>query len=442
MVTSIAAGFVAMAPSAPVLAAHARPSIVIITVDALRADRLGSYGYSRETSPEIDRLVGSGRRFDRAWTPEPLTGPAMCSMVTGLEPHHHGASRNGLRMQSGLDSLPRILAREGWQTAAFVGSWTLKDNLTLLGEHFDTYGERLRSRRWFGLINKESKAEDVTEDAIDWMEANRRSHPDDPFMLWVHYIEPHAPYIFQRDYAGRLGIGGQSVSKRDRYDTEIAAVDAEIGRLVREARRYNGDREMIIVFTADHGESLGEHHYWGHGRYLYEPSLRIPLAIVWDGVIAPGSVAGQASLLDLKPTILDLVGLPVAEALPGLSWADTLRGGAEPVEASRCYQAHKGAVHGSHDSDRARSKGLLWVGVIEGHRKELYRVSRQVVQVFDLEADPGELESLASADAAASEELLACLASVSDGLGSLDRLTTQRLDDETVERLRALGYLE
>jgi arylsulfatase A-like enzyme len=261
-------------------------------------------------------------------------------------------------------------------------------------------------------------------------------------MLWVHYIEPHAPYVFQRDYAGRLGIAGKEASKSDRYDTEIAAVDAEIGRLVREARRFNGDREMIIVFTADHGESLGEHHYWGHGRYLYEPSLRIPLAVVWDGVIEPGTVAGQASLLDLKPTILELAGLSAPPELPGFSWAETLRGGVEPAEASRCYQAHKGAVHGSHDSDRARSKGLLWVGVIEGHRKELYRVGRQVLQVYDLEADPGELDSLASADAAASEELLACLATVSEGLGSLDRLTTQKLDDETVERLRALGYLE
>jgi arylsulfatase A-like enzyme len=211
---------------------------------------------------------------------------------------------------------------------------------------------------------------------------------------------------------------------------------------VREVRHINGDRELILVVTADHGESLGEHHYWGHGRYLYEPSLRIPMAIVWDGVIAPGSVKGQASLLDLKPTILELVGLPIASELPGLSWAETLRGGVEPDEASRCYQAHKGAVHGSRDSDRARSKGLLWVGVIEGHRKELYRVGRQVLQVFDLEADPGELESLASADGEASEELLACLASVSEGLGSLDRLATQKLDDETVERLKALGYLE
>ena len=114
------------------------PSVVVITVDALRADHLGSYGYSRPTSPNIDRLISQGLRFERAWTPEPLTGPAMCSMVTGLEPQVHAATRNGIRMKPGLNSLPKILAENGWETAAFVGTWTLKNNLTLLGEHFET----------------------------------------------------------------------------------------------------------------------------------------------------------------------------------------------------------------------------------------------------------------------------------------------------------------
>ena len=133
-----------------------RPSIVVITVDALRADHVSSYGYSKSTSPNIDRLIAQGLRFERAWTPEPLTGPAMCSMVTGLEPHAHAATRNGLRMQTGLNSLPKTLSENGWKTAAFVGTWTLKNNLTLLGEHFETYGERLERKRWFGILNSEA----------------------------------------------------------------------------------------------------------------------------------------------------------------------------------------------------------------------------------------------------------------------------------------------
>ena len=420
------------------------PSIVVITVDALRADRLGCYGYAKPTSPNIDRLVSRGVRFERAWTPEPLTGPAMCSMVTGLEPHVHAATRNGLRMQPGLNSLPKMLADEGWKTAAFVGTWTLKNNLTLLGEHFETYGERLERRRWFGILNSEATCEDVTDDALDWLGEERKRGPQKPFFLWVHYIEPHAPYRFHGEHADRLGINDDKLTKKDRYDTEIAAVDESIGRLLSGVRQAVDDRDLLIVFTADHGESLGEHNYWGHGRYLYEPSLRIPLAVVWEGVIPPGVIHSQATLLDLMPTLLDLVGLEIPADLPGTSWAEGLGGDGEPAERVGCYQAHRGAVHGdsARDSDKKRSKGLLWVGVIRDNRKEMIKVSRQLIQIYDLAADPGELTTLASVDTRPSDDLAACLGRITEGLGSLDKLAVQKFDDETVEQLKALGYLE
>jgi arylsulfatase A-like enzyme len=420
-----------------------RPSVVIITVDALRADHLGIYGYPRPVSPNIDRLLSQGQRFERAWTPEPLTGPAMCSMLTGLEPHVHAATRNGLRMQRGLNSLPKVLAENGWKTAAFVGTWTLKNNLTLLGEHFETYGERLDRRRWFGILNSEATCEDVTDDALDWLGEERKKGPEKPFFLWVHYIEPHAPYRFHKEYADRIGVNDDELTKKDRYDTEIAAVDASIARLLAGVRQAVDDKDLLVVFTADHGESLGEHNYWGHGRYLYEPSLRIPLGIVWQGVIPAGTVSSQATLLDLMPTLLELVGVDVPEGLPGESWAKTVLGSAELDERVGCYQAHRGAVHGgTHDNDRKRSKGLLWVGVINDDRKEMIKVSRKLIQIYDIAADPGELQTLAPVDAKPSDSLAACLARVAKGLGSLDKLATQKLDDETVEQLRALGYLE
>jgi arylsulfatase A-like enzyme len=424
-------------------AAENRPSVLVITVDALRADRLGNYGYEKPTSPNIDRLLADGLQFERAWTPEPLTGPAMCSMITGLQPQEHAATRNGLRMKPGLDSLPKILAQHGWRTAAFVGTWTLKDNLTLLGEHFETYGERLRRRRWFGILNSEATGEDITADALDWLSKYSEEDPARPFFLWVHYIEPHAPYRFHEKYAERLGINDDKLSRRDRYDTEIAAVDDAVGGLLSGIRELGRDDNLVVVFTADHGESLGEHDYWGHGRYLYEPSLRIPLGISWKGRIPARSTSTQATLLDLAPTLLELIGVDVPDKLPGWSWAATARGEGPLAERTVCYQAHRGAVHGgSHDNERKRSKGLLWVGVIEGNRKELIQVNRQYLQSFDLGSDPGELVNLASTDSRPSQQLLACFAEISTGLGALDRLATQKLDDETVEQLKALGYLE
>ncbi len=427
----------------PCESAEPGPSVVIITVDALRADRLGAYGYARPTSPVIDQLMSDGQRFERAWTPEPLTGPAMCSMITGLYPHVHAATRNGLRMREGLDSLPKILAKNGWKTAAFVGTWTLKDNLTRLGEHFDTYGERLERRRWFGIINSEATAEDLTDDALDWLGEERKKGPEKPFFLWVHYIEPHAPYRLWEEYAGGLGVDPAKATKADRYDTEIAAVDESIGRLLNGLRQAVDEKDLLIVFTADHGESLGEHDYWGHGRYLFEPSLRIPLGVIWKGAIRAGTVSSQANLLDLMPTLLELVGVDVPPDLPGASWAKTVRGGIELEERLGCFQAHRGAVHGgTHDSDKKRSKGLLSVGVIGGARKEIVRLDPQARFLFNLDKDPLELQSAVSAGSQPSKELFSCLAEVSDGLGSLDRLATEKLDAETVEKLRALGYLE
>jgi arylsulfatase A-like enzyme len=198
-----------------------------------------------------------------------------------------------------------------------------------------------------------------------------------------------------------------------------------------------------VVFTADHGESLGEHGYWGHGRHLYEPSLRVPLGIVWRGTIAPGTLRSQVTLLDLAPTLLGLFDLDIPDNLPGDSLAEQLLSGSEPAERIGCYQAHRGAVHGSaHDSDRKRSKGLLAVGTIQNARKEIMYFNPQASLIFDLVDDPAELQNGAPPDWRPSTDLLACLAEISDGLGNLDRLATQKLDAETVEKLRALGYLE
>jgi arylsulfatase A-like enzyme len=239
-------------------------------------------------------------------------------------------------------------------------------------------------------------------------------------------------------------VNDDKLKKRDRYDTEIAAVDASIGRFLDGVGKIVDNRKLIVVFTADHGESLGEHNYWGHGRNLFEPSLRIPLGITWAGTIPPQRLTTQATLLDLAPTLLDLVGVDSLHGLPGTSWAGAARDGVETVPRGvTCYQAHKGAVHGgTHDNEKKRSKGLLKVGIIEDGRKEILGVAPQNHMIFDLTDDPNELEDLATPQSEPSEDLLTCLGMVSEGLGALDRLVTQKLDAETVEQLRALGYLD
>jgi arylsulfatase A-like enzyme len=425
-----------------VQAATTEVSVLLITVDTLRADRMSGYGYTRPTSPNIDRLLADGARFTRARTVEPLTNPALSSMVTGMLPHEHGASRNGLRLEEGLDSLPKSLARHGWRTAAVVSNWTLKQSISNLGEHFDDYVEVFTRRRWFGLVNAEATGEDVTDSAIEWLDGHLSDHAGQPFLLWVHYVEPHAPYRFHDEHAQRLGIEGRDPPREDRYDTEIAAVDRDIGRLLEWLSGEADRRHVIIAFAADHGESLGEHGYWGHGRHLYEPSLHIPMGITWSGTIPSQVVEAPARIVDLASTVLELVGVPAPSTFRGVSWAGVLRGIEKPVDGAFCYQAHRGAVHGAREADRARSKGLLEVARVAGERKEILSVKSNQRWLFDLSTDPGELTSLADPGSGPSDELVRCVGEISTGLGSLDRLSTKKLDDETVEQLRALGYLE
>jgi len=434
--------FLASLGMAASVAAEKPRAVVVVTVDALRADRLSGYGYHRETSPAIDALLDDGVRFSSARTIEPLTGPSMCSMITGIEPQNHAATRNGLRIREGLDSLPKTLSAHGWHTAAFVSNWTLKDNLTRLGEHFDTYGEVFTRRRWFGLLNSEATADDVTDEALEWVDGQFVAGSAPPFLIWVHYVEPHAPYRFHEEYAGRLGIEERDPKRSDRYDTEVATVDAAVGRLISGLEDHVATDELVVVFAADHGESLGEHNYWGHGRYLYEPSLKIPMGIRWKGTVEQRVIDHQATILDLAPTVLDLLGYESPESFSGVSWADALKGGTLPGERTICYQAHKGAVHGEHDDDRKRSKGLLSVGIVREDRKEILRIKNNTHMIFELGDDPGEVTNLVVENGPPSDPLLECLGTVSEGLGALDRLTSKKLDDETIEQLRALGYIE
>ena len=263
-------------------------NVLVISVDTLRADHMSAYGYARPTTPNIDRLISGGVRFDTARTVEPLTGPALVSMLTSLHPNEHGASRNGLRMRTGLASLPKALQARGYRTAAFVGNWTLRDKLCGLAEHFEEYQEVLTRRRWWGLVRKEANAQDLTDVATEWLDAQRRSQSDAPFLLWVHYVEPHAPYRAHDSYREALGLPARGeLSASDRYDTEIAFVDDAVGRLMLHLQEIGLAEGTIVVFASDHGESLGEHGYWGHGRNLYEQTLRIPMSITWPGRLAP-----------------------------------------------------------------------------------------------------------------------------------------------------------
>ncbi|MEM6456293.1 MAG: sulfatase, partial [Acidobacteriota bacterium] len=409
------------------------PHVLIISIDTLRADHLGSYGYERPTSPHLDALLARGVRFETMRVPEPLTAPSMVSLFTGLHPHEHGTSRNGLRMRPGLPSLSKTLARRGYRTAAFVGNWTLRDELSGLSEHFDDYQEVFTHKRWFGMFNSEANGAHLTTTAADWVDA----HLDDdraayPFLVWAHYTEPHAPYVLQETVAARFGIDpkqGRRAPPIDRYDTEIAFVDEVVGRLLERVRARVPDEDLLIVFLADHGESLGEHNYWGHGRHLYDVTLHVPAGVVWPRRVPANTVVtGRTSSLDLAPSVLALLGLPVPETFRGRDLSPMLRGDAPPIgDAARVtwHQAHRGAARGG--SDGARRNGLLEIAQVGPDGKETMRTRSGKRQFFALADDPDERRSTVQRNSAPSVALARWLLEVRRGLAASDALPAPAL---------------
>ncbi len=406
---------------------------------------MSGYGYTRNTSPNLDRLLGSGAIYTQARTVEPLTAPALASMLTSLPPHEHGSTRNGLRVRGDLPSLPRILRSQGFRASAFVGSWTLRDKLWGMASHFDHFEDVLTRARWYGLVKREANAEDINERAMAWLEEHRETYPSRPFFAWVHYVEPHAPYKMQREFLDQLGPSpdGDLYSSQSRYDSEIAYVDYHAMDLVEQMRAVFPADNTLIVVVADHGESLGEHRYWGHGRNLYEPSLHIPMGVVWPGIIEPMSIEAPALISDLAATVLGLLSVEVPEYFQGFDWTGVLTD-REDADDSRVttYQAHKGSVSPKEEQVKLRQRGLLQVGRIEAGRKEIVRVTNDRRWVFDLGKDPKEEIDLAGSQSGPSESIEGWLETVEAGLLVSDELPPPSLSDEDIEALRALGYLE
>lgn len=426
-------------------AAEKPPSVLLVTVDTLRADRLSSFGYTRKTSPHIDALLRQGVRFTQARTVEPLTAPALASMLTSLPPHEHGSTRNGMRVRPDLLSVSKILRHNGYKSAAFVGNWTLRDELWGMAEQFDEYEEVMTKARWFGMVKKEATGEDLTDRASEWLSRQLESQPGRPFFLWVHYVEPHAPYKLQRAFLDQLGAApdGDLYSDSGKYDSEIAYVDHHISRLLEHAADLVPAGEMITIFAADHGESLGEHGYWGHGRHVYEATLHIPMGLTWPGRIEPVEIEAPALITDLAPTLLTLLGLPVPDFFQGMDWTPVLRG-EKPAPAGRVthYQAHKGVTSPKEDPNKTRQRGLLEVARLEGDIKEILRVPKDLRRLFDLGSDPGEENDLALPQSEISDELRSWLETVQAGLAVADELPPPSLSQEDLEALRALGYID
>lgn len=394
------------------IARQAERNVLLVTIDTLRADALGSYG-SGTATPVLDRLAAQGARFDFAHAHAVVTLPSHASMLTGLYPYEHGIRDNaGYRLPAGMQTMATRLKKAGFSTGAFVGGFPL-DQRFGLGAGFDEYDDRIGEvLSSSDFLLPERRADDVVTPAVDWIGTQTSK-----WFGWVHVFDPHAPYAPPQEWMARYPT--------DPYSAEVAWTDFALGRLLDALSRE--DRPTLVIVTSDHGEGLGQHGELTHGLFAYESTLRVPLIIA---EITPGgrdtrgvAVPTAVRHVDLLPTVLDAVGQPADEALAGRSLRDVIRSGGGDDRPSYFEALTSNIVRG-------------WAplrGVIVGTEKY---IDLPIQELYDLAPDPQEEENLLPAGAARAQIL-------SNTLTTFNSAPPGRPGQETAaarERLRALGY--
>jgi len=404
------------------------PDVLLITVDTLRPDHLSAYGTARQPTPGIDRIAREGALFLHARADAPWTTPSMASVLTGTYATSHGLKSTSVhRLREGSVTLATLLAAHGYQTAAIVGSFPV-DSIYGLDQgfaHYDdaftkpiwifpdhqmehvesAFSEKLEDRAMFTLVKaaNDSRRDDseVTDAALAWLAAP----PGRPFFLWLHYFGPHGRPDWRVPPEEREKLHLQS------YDQELAETDRQIGRLLDEIEKRGLASNLLVVLHADHGESLGEQHYVGHGMLLNEATLRIPLLVRWPGHIEPGvQVARPVQNVDILPTVIAAAGVPAPPGLAGINLLTEIerareRAGKPPVpEPARAaymetyYSAHSGFAKPVTLPDGTQAKlGLIRRGVQLG-RWKLVRTEAHALYDVSPEAAPAIPEEMARAE--------------------------------------------
>jgi choline-sulfatase len=388
-------------PAAPPTAEH----VVIVTIDTLRADRVGAYGASGAQTATLDGVAREGVRFDRAWATAPITLPSHGSLLTGRYPPYHRSRHNGIAADAAVPTLATRLKAAGFSTAAFVSAFPL-DRRFGLAAGFDVYDDELPLGADGRILNERAGHDTVTR-AIAWW----RAHRGPRLFLWVHLFEPHAPY-------GAPGSGGSAAV---RYDGDIAVADRETGRLL--AALDDRASRTLVVVTADHGEAFGEHGEIGHSLFVYDTTLRVPLVMRGPGVTPGTVVADDVSLVDVAPTVAALTGLGPFEA-DGQPLGAALAG--RSLEPRTLYaESFAPLFDFGWASLRAVRDGPA--KYIAAPRPELY----------DLAQDPGESSNRVALDPRDAARLQARAASFS----AAEPDAAPSTGAAASARLRSLGYL-
>lgn len=426
-------------------------NVVLIIVDTLRADHLGLYGYERPTSPRIDAAARDGTVFEHAFATSSWTLPSVGSMLTGLFPSHHRAgvavgavareaSRKG-RFQplaEGFPTLAQLLSAKRFSTAAIMNNAFLSPRFGI-DRGFEVYDHEGGSKR------KIRRADEVVDRALEWLDAVAGG----PFFLTLHLFDPHIDYDPPPPFRGRFSgkpeaekfhedlkvirrriRDGESIdwdSLVDSYDEEILFVDDQVGRFLDAlASRSLGD-DTVVILVSDHGEEFSDHGGFEHGHSMYNELLRVPL-IIWHPEVPGGRLAEPVTLVDLVPTILDSVGQPIPGHLPGRSLL--------PIMTGSRWREPRLLIGEQTLYGPERRAAIRWP------LKVISETRTGADSLFELENDFQEREDLATTDPSVTAELARRLNEELESLAAMAEGDEVELDEETLENLRSLGYID
>ena len=454
-------------------------NVLLITIDTLRADHLGCYGYKEIKTPILDGLAERGTIFTQHICQQPITTASHASLLTSTYPVSNGVQSNNIPLDATIIRLPEILSQYGYATGAFVSGYPLQAYASALDQGFQHYDDKFfivdylpgQLPKWFmqltvmGIVEKylqlrgfmiiiQRRGDQTNEAALKWLDRIEK----EKFFLWVHYYDPHTPYdppapfntLYDPNYQGKIDGSMKTLSKIwDKkitlssddirhlialYDGEISFVDQEIGVLIKKLEQMGIMDHTIIIVTADHGESLWEHDYhFKHGDFLYEGSIRIPLIIFTPGETTVQKVIDfPTENIDIVPTLLEILMIPQPQSMQGESLLGLMKGEKnhkKTIAFSQCigkkresdrFEAHKYSI---------RTVGWKFIRN-EGEEDEIYNIKQ----------DPEELYNLITSQPQIKEALKRVL---DDNLSSLKRAeihTTPR-DADTLRKLKSLGYI-
>ncbi|HTD53141.1 MAG TPA: sulfatase, partial [Thermoanaerobaculia bacterium] len=401
-------------------------NLLLVTLDTVRADHLGAYGYPSAETPALDHLAKQGLRFDHAGSAVPLTLPSHATILSGLTPPHHGLRNNAAgRFPTDRETLATRLSGAGYRTGAFVGSFVL-DHRFGLDRGFDVYDDEIErdpSASDSGGLEAERPGSLVVDRALSWLEKTTDEKAGRPFFAWVHLYDAHAPYTPPEPYRTR--------HKDALYDGEIASVDAQVGRLLEFLEKKKLAASTLVAVAADHGESLGEHGELTHGVLLYEPTMRVPLLLRATGTLPAGKVIeAPVALTDLAPTLLGLLEVKPSggkgdAATDGRDLSAALRTGAEPALSDLYAETEYPRIFG-------------WSGLYAIRRGKLKYIAAPRAELYDLSRDPGESANLLDARARRTD-LDVRLSRLQENARTPEAAAGR--SDEAVAKLASLGYI-